>query len=129
MSQDNGAAPAPPPTTAPVDTSGEASAPTPLRKIPRMDPKTAYTGTSAVDRMKAYLKEVPLLRARLLKVIEEQEVHLKHARASVEEFEETTARIEALVTTWEEEQNAERRHASPGPTGPPAGPAGGDARG
>lgn len=91
----------------------------PLRKVPpKMDPKKAFDGTSAVDRMKAYLKEIPTIRARLVKVIDDQEENLKRAKASVDAFDQTTARISEIVKSWEEQNagpHAPVAAAAPGP--------------
>lgn len=135
--------PAPAPVGAVATTAVTESTLTPLRKVPpKMDPKKAFEGTSAVDRMKAYLKEIPSIRARLVKVIDDQEDNLKRARASVEAFDQTTARISEIVKSWEEQNaghHAPVAAAAPGPAGAeapapspagagasPAAPAGGD---
>lgn len=110
----------PVPAPAPAGAVVAEPALAPLRKVPpKMDPKKAFEGTSAVDRMKAYLKEIPSIRARLVKVIDDQEDNLKRARASVETFDQTTARISEIVKSWEE-QNA-GHHAPAAVPGTPAG--------
>lgn len=106
---DNGNTPAhPAPAPAPAGAVVAEPALAPLRKIP---PKVV----SPMDRLKAYLKEVPGIRARLVKVTEEQEEMLKRSKASIESFDHATARINDLVKSWEE-QNA-GQHA---PVGAPA---------
>jgi len=142
MADTNGSKPVPAPAPAGAVVAEPALAP--LRKVPpKMDPKKAFEGTSAVDRMKAYLKEIPTIRARLVKVIDDQEENLKRSRASVDTFDQTTARISEIVRSWEE-QNAGHHApaiavATPGPAGAeapapaaagagtaPAAPAGGE---
>jgi hypothetical protein len=104
-------APAPPPPGARIAEPALA----PLRKVPvKLDPKKAFEGTSAVDRMKAYLKEIPTLRARLVKVIDDQEDNLKRAKASVDAFDQTTARISEIVKSWEEQNAGHPAPAVPG---------------
>lgn len=88
----------------------------PLRKIPpKMDPKKAFEGTSAVDRLKVYLKEIPTIRARLVKVIEDQEENLKRAKTSIDGFDQTTARINEIVKSWEEQKDAGHHAPVAGP--------------
>lgn len=101
---DNGK-PGPVPIPAPVPAGDTALAP--LRKIPAKV-------VTPMDRLKAYLKEVPSIRARLVKVTEEQEEMLKRAKASVETFDQATARINEIVKSWEE-QNAGHDAPAPGP--------------
>jgi hypothetical protein len=99
------------PTPVPAPASAVAAEPAlaPLRKVPAKV-------VSPMDRLKAYLKEVPSIRARLVKVTEEQEEMLKRSKASVEAFDQATTRITALVKSWEE-QNA--GHDAPGPVKTP----------
>lgn len=75
------------------------------RVVPRIDPKKSFTGAKAVDRMKGYLRDVPVLHKRLTAVIEEQERNLAEARKALERFDKVTADIEQTVKRWEEEQH------------------------
>lgn len=126
MADDNGK---PQPIAAPAQAGAAAAvaepAPAPLRKVPvrMMDHKKGFEGTSAMDRFKAYLKEVPVIHARLVK--------------TVSEFETVTRRIQEIVNKWEEEQKDAGHHApavgtaSPAaaPEPAPAAPGGAEPRG
>lgn len=91
------------------DTEGTARPPLPVapvrRTVPRIDAKKSFTGAKAVDRMKGYLRDVPVLHKRLTTVIEEQERHLAQAKEALGRFETVTKDIEQTVKSWEEEQH------------------------
>ena len=76
---------------------------------PRFDPKKSFKGTSAMDRAKKYLKDVPVLHARLEKVIEEQEANMKSSRASLDNFDAVTNEIRAMVDIWEKDIQEEKK--------------------
>jgi septal ring factor EnvC (AmiA/AmiB activator) len=87
-----------------------------------LDPKKSFENVDTMDRMKAYLRDVPVLHARMVKVIEEQEAllsnqqaHLNAARASLTRFEALTKQIEDTVAKWEKEQADAGRDAGPAP--------------
>lgn len=95
-------APAPMPASAPA---------TPQRKAVAFRAQKSFQGTSAMERMKAYLKDVPVLHQRLTAVVaalEQQLVdgqkHLEAAKKTLADFEATTSQIKTTVARWEEEQ-------------------------
>lgn len=65
---------------------------------------------SAIDRMKAYLKDIPVIHGRLNKFVADQEAQLAAAKKSLAEFDAVTAQLKATVAKWEEEQS----HGGPG---------------
>jgi len=87
-----------------------------------MSAKKSFGGANAVDKMKAYLRDVPVLHKRLVKVIEDLDRTLGEARVAKENFEAVTAQIEDTVKRWEEEQRNDGRSSQPLPGQP--GPAG-----
>lgn len=73
----------------------------PPRIQPRMiDPKTAF---STADKMKQYLREVPVLHARLVKAVDGLERTLTEARGTLAELTAATERVKTLVEEWEKE--------------------------
>jgi hypothetical protein len=87
---------------------------------PAFSSKRSFQATNAVDRMKQYLRDVPVLHKRLNQVVADSEQNLAAAKKAVVEFEAVTAQIKSIVDRWEEEQN----HAGPGePPAPVAAPA------
>jgi len=105
--------------TAPA--AAPASAPAaPRKQVHSFNAKKAFEGTSAVDRMKQYLKDVPVLHARLTTTIASLEATLAAAKKSAAELEKVTADIKVTVAKLEEEQS----HARPGHHGPAATPPG-----
>jgi hypothetical protein len=95
------AAPAAP---APSPAPHAAPAPAP-RKVMALRPQKSFPGATATDRMKDYLKDVPVLHARLSKVVVDQEANLAAAKKALVEFDAVTAKIKAVVAKWEEEQS------------------------
>ena len=79
-------------------------APVPQRTVPRMSAARSFKTTSAVDKMKAYLKEVPVLHAQLRSVIGKLDIQLESVRQTEVEFKDLSKRIEETVARWEEEQ-------------------------
>lgn len=100
------------------------AAPPPPRTVPKFG-KKSFTGANAVDKMKAYLRDVPVLHKRLVTVVEGLERNLAEARVAKENFDGVTASIQAAVDRWEEEQKHDEK-SQPGPeeTACPPGPAG-----
>lgn len=91
------AAPAPAPSAAAA----------PARKVAAFG-KQSFKETnaqgSAVDRLKAYLKDIPVIHGRLSKFVADQEAQLAASKKSLAEFDEVTAQLKATVAKWEEEQ-------------------------
>ena len=99
------------PTATPAAPAAPASAPAaPRKQVHTFDPKRAYEGSTAVDRMKQYLKDVPVLHQRLTSTVASLEATLAAARKAATELEKVTADIRVTVARWEEEQN----HGRPG---------------
>jgi hypothetical protein len=92
--------------------NGPAAPPAPHRKVPRLDPEKSFAGASALDKLKAYLRDVPPLHARLVKVIEEQEANLARSKQALVAFDGVTAEIRAIVDRWEKD------HGQPGAPAP-----------
>lgn len=110
--------------------NGPAAPPAPHRKVPRLDAEKSFTGSSALDKLKAYLRDVPPLHARLVKVIEEQEANLVRSQEALTRskealvtFDGVTADIRALVDRWEKD------HGQPGAPAPVASIPGAEPRG
>jgi len=115
----NGSSPAIAPIPAPA-----AVAPPGPRKAPAFTPKKAFQATNSMERLKEYLKEVPVLHKRLTDVVVGLEANLSSARASLAQFDETTSRVRALVDRMEKE---ERDQHVAEPAHPGTGGAAGDA--
>jgi hypothetical protein len=106
----------PEPTAAPAP---EPVAATPQRReVPRLDAKKSFTATKEADRWKQYIKEIPVLRARLVKAVGQLEEvanatadqaktareNLAKGNAAIEAFEEATKEISERFASWEKEQ-------------------------
>lgn len=112
--------PPPPPSTAPE------TAPTPVPStVPpengapkSTDPEKFFKGAKAMDRLKGYLKDVPILHARMTKVVEDQEANLAAARKALQNFDDVTAKIIETVERWEAEEK--EKEADGGGAGPDA---------
>ena len=74
-----------------------------LPRPPRFDAKKSFEKTSAMDRAKRYLKDVPVLHARLENVIEAQEANLTASKESLAKFDSVTAEIQKTVDSWEKD--------------------------
>lgn len=81
---------------------GAAPAPAAPRRVAAMSGKKSFPGTSGVEKLKGYLREVPKLHDQLRQVIEA-------LRATASSLQATTESVQRLVRQWEEEQ----RHARP----------------
>jgi hypothetical protein len=122
--------PTEPTATPAAPPAAPASAPAAPRKVAAFDPKKAYEGTTAVDRMKQYLKDVPVLHQRLTTTAAGMEASLASVRKVVADLEKVTADIKATIARWEEEQSHGRSGngpiaATPAPGLAPADPAAG----
>ena len=96
-------------------TPASATAPAPRKGVPFT--RRSFEATNSVDRMKQYLKDVPILHKRLSDVVLALErhlvvsgAHLDQAKKTLAEFNSTTEAIKANVARWEEEQ----KHVGPG---------------
>jgi hypothetical protein len=119
------------PTATPAAPAAPASAPAaPRKQVHLFDPKKAYEGSTAVDRMKQYLKDVPVLHQRLTASVAGLEATLTAAKKAAADLEKVTADIRVTVARWEGEQNHGRPGngpvaATPAPGLAPADPAAG----
>jgi hypothetical protein len=83
-----------------------------------------------MDRAKEYLKDIPVLHARLTAVVASLESVLAAAKKSAADLEKTEADIRSAIARWEEEQKHVGPASAPAPAaggGPVANPAGGAA--
>jgi hypothetical protein len=101
--------------------------PTPLRKVHHLDPKKAFGATAQMDRWKEYIKDIPVLRARIIKAVEHLEAlvsqlpqQLEAAHAAQKAFDEATVEITSRFQQWEKTHESERS-ATAGEAGTPAG--------
>jgi hypothetical protein len=85
-----------------------------------MTVKRSFPGSAAatpLEKAKEYLKDIPVLHARLMAVVRTLEGTLLIAQKAAADLEKIGADIKAHVARWEEEQS----HAGPGHA--PAAPA------
>lgn len=89
--------------------------PVPLRQahhVPHLDAKKSFTATAQADRLKEYIRDIPILRARIVQAVTHlealvaaQQAELGLARAARESFEEAAEAITARFTTWENDHD------------------------
>lgn len=98
--------------------------PTPLRKVHHLDAKRGFTATAQMDRWKDYIKDIPVLRARIVQavthleaLVEQQRAQLERAHAAQKAFDEAAADITARFNEWE------KAHGTEHPAGEPGAPA------
>ncbi len=94
--QDNGPAKPEAPAAAVV------AEPPPIVK--HFDPKKSFSGTKAVDKLKAYAKEAPQVRARLQNTIDRME-------AALREFEHVVVMSKSMLDRWEAEEQEKKESA------------------
>lgn len=104
------------PSTTPLPENGNPAAirtlpPSRAGAVPRLDPKTSFKGADAMDRLKAYLREVPVLHARLLCVVQGLERLLAEAQTRLAEFDATAALIRTAADKFGKEDGLERTDA------------------
>lgn len=124
MAEQPAPAAAPAPSAAPA-----AHAPPPPRKVVALRPQKSFpaaASASAADRLKEYLKDVPMLHGRLTKAVTEQEANAAASRKTLADFETTVAQMKGLVAKWEQEEQshvgprvAEHAPAAPAPVADP----------
>lgn len=85
----------------------------PKPKVPRFDPKKSFQSTKSVDRLKEYLKKIPVYDAQLKTILADLNQALAEATAAKERFERVTAEIEATVKQWDEERKHGGSEESP----------------
>jgi len=98
------AAAAPIPAVAAAATATVAAPVTPASRKPiirRFD--VASFDEKPVDKLKGYLRDVPVLHARLVRVINEWEGQLTKAKADLAEFQRVTEGIKSTVAKWEKD--------------------------
>jgi hypothetical protein len=102
--------------------------PPPLRQahhVPHLDAKKSFTATAQADRLKEYIKDIPVLRARIVQAVTHlealvaaQQAELGLARTARQSFEEAAEEITARFKDWENKSHGtERAHSEPGTPG------------
>lgn len=106
----------------------------PRKQVKAMSPKLSFAASSSpaspMDRAKEYLKDIPVLHARLTAIVTSWEGLLATAKKTVADLEKTEADIRSAVARWEEEQKHVGHASAAAPAaggGPVANPAGGAA--
>ena len=94
--QEAGIAPAAAPTAAP--------AADPAPRVKHFDPKTSFTGTNTIDKLKAYAREAPQVRAHLQNTIDRME-------AALQEFEHVVAMSKSMLDRLEAEEKEKKESA------------------
>ena len=102
--------------------------PVPLRQahhVPHLDAKKSFTATAQADRLKEYIKDIPVLRARVVQAVTHLEAlvaglqaELDLARAARKSFEEAATEITARFTEQEKDHGPQ---PAPAGAGNPAG--------
>jgi len=122
------AAAAPSPVSAVEAPPAPVSAPRRLPPPPKFDAKKSFQNADAAEKLKGYLRDVPVLHARLTKVIQDWEAQLALAKANLESFDRVTRDVEATVASWEKEKGepnvGNSASTAPAAAEPPAQPGG-----
>jgi hypothetical protein len=112
--------------------------PTPLRQahhpVPHLDAKKSFTATAQADRLKEYIKDIPVLRARIVQAVTHLEAlvasmqaELGLARVARKSFEEASEAITERFGHWEKDHGAPVTPAACAAPVSPADPAAGSA--
>lgn len=116
--------------------------PVPLRQahhVPHLDAKKSFTATAQADRLKEYIKDIPVLRARIIKAVEhlealvaqeqalavQQQAQLALARESLKMFDEAAELITTRFVNWEKTHDGPQPVVTADPAAGSAGAASG----